>query len=233
MIFAIFLVSLTIGGSVVFSNLRQSDHVVPRDAQVRHFGDVSSEARKAAIDGLPNWIDFIPDLISENDGISDSVDLALVKVGEGYPVNTVVSFEMLADYTPGEVPSSYFTSSRLYYFSITTGGAPIVDITVDWHENRWQIVGGGGFVTKELYNLEKDLPSIAEEVGLSADYSLSFVEIFPLNAYFVLIESGGSEYAFPLDDFYLKSGQLYPAEDLMLLYAVAAQDVLEKPDLER
>ncbi len=183
-----------------------------------------AEVQRAAEEGLPQFVQGLTfdELALESYGIKNLEEAQSATLGRAYPLYTVSDLTQLADYSPGQRASVLITPTQTWYFAVLIDNESRVDLTVSWHENRWQAAGIGGSLSKELDNIE----------SITAEGSFKLVKIPPLNAVFVFLECANEESIIPLTPtgwFNLEKGKLYPAEEVLLNLAEEAKKTTEEP----
>jgi len=179
------------------------------------------EVQRAAEEGLPQFLQGLSydETGLESYGIKSAEEAQSASLGRAYPLYTVGNLTQLADYSPGQRASVLITPTQTWYFAVLINNEPRVDLNVSWHENRWQAVGLGGSLSKELAEIE----------GITAECPSKLVRIFPLHAAFAFLDCADGEFIIPLAPTNLERGELYPAEEVMLSFAEEAKKKLKVP----
>lgn len=197
------------------------------------------EVQQAAKEGLPEFLQSLSydEMALKSYGIKSFEEAQSATLGRAYPLYAIGDLTQLANYSQGQGASVLIIPTQTWYFTVLINNEPRVDLDVSWYEGRWQAVGIGGSWSKEMYELESDLPKLLKEKGVVGVYSFKLVRIFPMNAIFVLVESEEKEFIIPLTPtgwFGLEEKKIYPAGEVMLNFAEEAKKILkEPPGLER
>lgn len=192
------------------------------------------EVQRAAEEGLPQFLQGFSDdeMALKSYGIKSFEEAQSAIVGMAHLLYTVRDLAQLANYSQGQRASALITPTQTWYFAVLTNNEPRVDLEVSWHESRWQAVRIGGSLSKEMDGVERSLPSLLREKGISTDCSFKLVRIFPLNAVFVFLNCADKEFIIPLTPtgwFDLEKNKLYPAGKVMLNFAEEAKRILKEP----
>lgn len=172
----------------------------------------------------------------ESYGIKSFEEAQSAILGKAYHLYTIKDLTQLANYSRGQKVSFLITPTQTWYFTVLINNQPCVDLDVSWHEGRWQAVGIGGSLSKEIYELERELPKLLKDKGVTGDYFFKVVRIFPMNAVFVFGECEDKEFVIPLTPtgwFDLEEKKLYFAEEAMINFAKKAKKVLEEGPMIR
>lgn len=173
-------------------------------------------ASSAALQGLPNFLQAIPDYQGK-----------VGTVGKSYIVYSVDNIEKLASYTKGQKVASLISPTQMCYFTVLINNVPTTDLNMENQSNGWQAVGIGGTLTKKVSDLEKQIPGFLQKNGINGIYSLKLTQIRPMNLDFALIEADGKEFIAsfsPPNWFNLEENTLYTADEAMTHYIQPAKD---------
>lgn len=193
----------------------------PSSVRTSEFDTLPIEVQQAAERGLPQFLRGLSydELGLESYGIKSAEEAQSATLGSAYLLYTVEDLTQLAKYSPGQRASALITPTQTWYFAVLINNEPRVDLTVAWHESRWQAVRIGGSLSREMDEIE----------GITAECSPKLVIIFPLHASFAFLDCADGEFIIPLAPTNLERGRLYPAEEIMLSFAEDAKEDLKAP----
>lgn len=233
---SLILISIAFGYRWVAQSRKEKSLIeTPSSVRTSEFETPPVEVQRAAEEGLPQLLQGFSDdeMALKSYGIKSFEEAQSATVGRAYLLYTVRDLAQLANYSQGQRASVLITPTQTWYFAVLTNNEPRVDLEVSWHESRWQAVGIGGSLSKEMDETERRLPGLLREEGVSTDYSFKLVRIFPLNAVFVFLNcANDKEFIIPLTPtgwFDLEKNKLYPAEEVMLNFAEEAKRTLKEP----
>lgn len=198
------------------------------------FDTLPTEVQRAAEEGLPRFLQGLAydEMALESYGIKSFEEVQSSTLGKAYLLYTVRDLAQLANYSQRQGASALITPTQTWYFAILINNEPRVDLEVAWQESRWQAVAIGGILSKEMAEIERRLPGLLREKGISTGCSFKLVRIFPLNAVFVFLNCADKEFIIPLTPtgwFDLEKNKLYPAGEVMLNFAEEAERTLKEP----